>query len=110
MPRAARRVHLQIFFLTILFQPIFFPGQFFALCNYIWIWVHAEASKLWRLWRPKKQQNHTSPHYSLMQPPATSMEADVKEIPMLILKCLLKWPIIETFSIGLWIAASSSLH
>jgi hypothetical protein len=41
-----------------------------------------------------------------MQPSAASMEADVKEIPMLILNILLKWPIIAKFSIGFWIAAS----
>jgi len=63
----------------------------------------------WRLWWPKKNQI-IFPHYSLMQPSAASMEADVKEIPMLILKILLKWPIIAKFSIGFWIAASSSLH
>jgi hypothetical protein len=79
--------------------------------------VHAEASKLHtysvealEALEAKKNQNHTSPHYSLMQPPAASMEADVKEIPMLILNILLKWPIIAKFSIGFWIAASSSLH
>ena len=99
MPRAARRLHLPIFFLTIFFfSQFFFPGQFFALCNYIWIWVHAEASKLHtysvEALEAKKNQNHTSPHYSLMQPQAASMEADVKEIPMLILNILLKWPII----------------
>jgi hypothetical protein len=65
--------------------------------------------RLWRLWRPEKTKSYF-PHYSLMQPPAASMEAHVKEFPMLILKILLKWPIIAKFSIGLWIAASSSLH
>jgi hypothetical protein len=58
--------------------------------------VHAEASKLQALeaLEAKTNENHISPHYSLMQPPAASMEADVKEIPMLILNILLKWPII----------------
>ncbi len=89
MPRAARLVHFPIFFLNIFFfSQFFFPDNFFfallALCNYI--------------------------YYSLMQPPAASMEADVKEISMLILKILLKWPIIAKHLIGFWIAASSSLH
>jgi hypothetical protein len=64
--------------------------------------VHAEASKLHtysvEALEAKKKQNHTSPHYSLIQPPAASMEADLKEIPMLILNILLKWPIIAKFS------------
>ena len=43
--------------------------------------MHAEASKLHtysvEALEAKKQQNHTSPHYSIIQPPAASMEADV---------------------------------
>ena len=78
--------------------------------------MHAEASKLHTYSvealeaLDAKNTKSYFPHYSLMQPPAASMEADVKEIPMLILNILLKWPIIAKFSIGFWIAASSSLH
>ena len=110
MPRAACRVHLPIFF----FSQFFFPGQF--ICS---LQLYLDMGACRGLQAPhifsggfggQKNQNHTSPHYSLMQPPAASMEADVKEIPMLILNILLKWPIIAKFSIGFWIAASSSLH
>ena len=117
MPRAARRVHLPIFFLT-----IFFSANFFSWTIFCSLQLYLDLGACRGLQAPhifsggfggfggQKNQNHTSPHYSLMQPPAASMEADVKEIPMLILKILLKWPIIAKFSIGFWIAASSSLH
>ena len=114
MPRAARRVHLPIFFLTIFFSANFFSWTIFCSLQ-LYLDLGAcrgrQAPHIFSggFGGPKKQ-NHTSPHYSLMQPPAASMEADVKEIPMLILNILLKWPIIAKFSIGFWIAASSSLH
>jgi hypothetical protein len=115
MPHAARRVHLPIFFLTIVFSANFY----FSWTIFCSLQLYLDLSACRGLQTPRifsggfggqKNQNHTSPHYSLMQPPAASMEVDVKEISMLILNILLKWPIIAKFSIGFWIADSSSLH